>query len=198
MKNYEPRGQARGCHNTVNKRSRIVYLFDEINEETSLDVVSELMEMDTDKKRRPIRIFISSPGGDCGYGFAIIDVLINLTCPTIGIGVGDLCSMAPAILIACTSRCMTEHAQIMLHPITVGTGDYVKFAKSRVMNAETVEKMYDEFFLKRTSIPKKFYMRAKDKELWLSADEALKYGIIQKVIGRPEPKKAKKCKEEKA
>jgi ATP-dependent Clp protease protease subunit len=172
----------KGRKNTVNKKNRIVYLFEDINEESSMETVRDLVELDQDKKKRPIKIYICSPGGDCGYGFAIIDILLHMKCNTIGIAVGEICSMAPAIFVACKERYISEHSFVMLHPVTVGTGDYVKFAKARVLNAEVVENMYDEFFLKRTTIPKKFYIQAKDKELWLNAEEAIKYGIAKKLL----------------
>ncbi len=172
----------RGPESKVDKKQRIVYLFDEINPETALDLIKELIEMDQDKKRRPITLFISTPGGYCDYGFAIIDTIENMKCKVRGIALGDVCSMGPAVYVACHERYIMPHAQIMLHPMSLGAADYLKFAKSRIQNGETVDKMYNEYFLSKTKMPKKIFDKSRANEVWLSAEEALKYGIAHKIL----------------
>ncbi len=173
----------KGKKNLTDKKQRVVYLFDAIDEETSLEVVRDLIELDQDKKKKPITFYISSPGGYCSYGFAIIDVLERMKSHTKAIALGDVCSMAPGIFVACKERLITPHAFIMLHPVSSGAEDYVKFAKTRIQNAVEVEKMYDEYFLAKTNIPRRLYYRkARNNEWWMTAKEAVKYGIAHKII----------------
>lgn len=163
-------------------KSRTLFIFEDINKDTSRKFIEKILELDIDKKKRPIKIYLCSPGGSCAYGFAMIDAITRCKCKTIGIATGEVCSMSPAIYVACDERKITGHTFIMLHPEYTGFSDYIEFAKSRLKNAEEVEKMYDEYFLSRTKIPKKKYDEAKNKELWLTVNEAIKYGIAHKVI----------------
>jgi len=163
------------------KKNREVYLFNEISAEVVQDIVSEIRKLDIDKKLRPIHLFISSPGGDIAIGFALIDVILGCNCPVYTYALGEICSMAPAIFVSGKKRFISEHTFVMLHPSTVGNVDYVNFAKSRLLNAEASEKMYDDYFISRTRIPKNLYLQSKQKELWLTSQEAIKYGIATNV-----------------
>ena len=165
-----------------NNRLRAVYLFSVIDEDSAQDVIEELLELDTDRKKRPITLYISCPGGYCSYAMGIIDVIEKLRCPTKAIALGDVSSMAPLIFVACDERVISKHAFIMLHPIAGGSQDYMQFVKSRLKNMEAVEKQYEKYFLSKTTLPKKLYAKSRSAELWLTAEEAIKYGIAHKIM----------------
>ena len=164
----------------INK-DRTVYFFEEVTSQSANLLIESLLELDRDKKKRPITMYICSPGGDCGSGFAIIDIIHTLRCPVRAVAVGEICSMAPAIFVACKERLITPHTYVMLHPVSTYSSDYVQFAKSRLKQAEDLEEIYDSYFFKRTSIPKDVYNKCKNSELWLTAAEAIKYGIATKL-----------------
>jgi len=159
------------------KKSRELYLFTEISNESIQELVEDIRELDAVKKKSPIHLFIHSPGGDMASGFALIDVIQGCKCPVYTYALGEICSMAPAIFVAGTKRFISRHTYVMLHPVSCGAIDYVEFAKSRIRNAEAAEKMYDSYFKERTKLPRKLYEKAKYTELWLTAEEAIKYKI---------------------
>lgn len=165
-------------------KTRTLDFFEEVTHSTSRDLIAELRELDRDKKKRAITLYICSPGGDCAAGFAIVDFIRNMRCPVKAIAVGEICSMAPAIFIACSERLITENTYVMLHPVSTYSSDYVSFAKSRLKQAEDLETRYDEFFLKHSKIPQNIYDKSKNSELWLNAEEAVKYGIASKILKR--------------
>ncbi len=92
--------------------------------------------------------------------------------------------MAPAVFVAGTRRFVSQHTYTMLHPPSVFAIDYAAFAKSRIKNADAAEKLYDKHFLSRTKMPKKLYMQSKYKELWLTSEETIKYGIATDLLKR--------------
>jgi len=165
-------------------KSRVLHLFKEINSESVEKIIMRLLELDRDRKRRPITIYINSPGGFTGDGWALVDVMEKCRCSIKTIGVGEICSMALPILLAGTQgrRYISKRAFVMIHPVSIGTNDYVSFVKSRILNAEQYEKLYDDYVLDRSDLPKKILEEAKAKEKWLTAKEAIKYGLADKEL----------------
>lgn len=156
--------------------SRCIYLFEEICGDSAEDLIRRLHYLEK-KSNKPITIFINSPGGDCAAGFAMIDALLISKCLIITVGTGEVCSMAPAVFMAGRKRYITEHTYFMFHPVTAYSSDYIQFAKSRLKNAEDVEKLYDDFILSRCKITKTVYKQAKNKELWLNSKVLIEYKI---------------------
>ena len=165
-------------------KTRMLHLFDEIERDTIQEVIKGLLELDRDKKKRPITLYICSPGGSVEAGFALIDVLEKCKCTVKTVALGEICSMAPAIFVVGKKghRYIGKRAQVMFHPVTTGYHDYIKFAESRIKNGRKVEEMYDRLILEKTKIPKEVYQEAKDKELWLGSQEAIKYGIADHIL----------------
>jgi len=176
------------CTVSVDKVKRFIYLFDAIKEESCMEVVKGLIDLEMDNGHRkskdnlPITLVINSPGGYCCDGFAIADTLLRLACPTTSIALGEICSMAPLIYVCANTRYITSNAWVMLHPVSTGANDYIEFAKSRMAQAEKIEEVYDKLFIERTNIPSNIYYQAKQKELWLNAEECVKYGIAHKIL----------------
>lgn len=165
-------------------KSRVLHLFKQINSESVEKIITRLLELDRDRKRRPITIYINSGGGSTDAGWALVDIMEKCKCPIKTIGVGEICSMAVPILLAGNQgrRYISKRAFVMIHPVSVGTKDYVSFAKSRILNAEQIEKIYDNYILDRSNLPKKILEEAKTKEKWLTAEEAIKYGLVDKEL----------------
>ena len=164
-------------------KQRNIYLFSEIDDIVLENVILDLFYLDS-INHNPINIYINSPGGVTSDGFAIIDVLKRLKSPIRTIGLGEVCSMACAIFVVGTKglREIGENTWFMFHPITSGMKeDYVKFQKSRILQAEELEKQYDKIILKHTNIPEDVYKKAKDTELWLPAKKVLEYQIADKI-----------------
>jgi ATP-dependent Clp protease protease subunit len=157
---------------------RHIYLFDEICLDISEEFLKKLHHLE-EKSNKSITVFINSPGGDSASGFAIIDALLLSKCNIITVAIGEICSMAPAVFIAGKERYITKNTFVMFHPITTYSSDYIEFAKSRLKNAEELEKVYDKYILERTKIPKRLLQSAKNKEVWLNSKEAIEYGIAQ-------------------
>ena len=163
-------------------KNREIFLFGEIEDFMIQDIITELLYLDR-VDTKPITIYINSGGGVVGDGFALIDIIKNLKSPVRTVGIGEVCSMACAIFVVGTKgyREVSKNTWFMFHPITSGMKeDYVKFQKSRVLQAEQLEKQYDLLILDHTKIPEQEYKKAKDTELWLPAKKVIEYGIADK------------------
>lgn len=170
------------CEFEKNRRieSRTLYLFGEMCWDNTQELIEDLLYLDYINNKKPIYFYINSVGGSVDDGFALIDIMLSLKSPIITIAIGSVCSMASSIFICGTQghRLISKNTWIMFHPIATDVGsDYVKFQKSRVNQAEQLEKQYDEIILTRTKIPVEEYNKAKNTELWLSAESALAYKI---------------------
>jgi ATP-dependent Clp protease protease subunit len=161
---------------------RNIYLFGEIEEDMIDDVIQAIHRLTNKNSKKPIKLFINSPGGDVSTGLALLDAVLNSKVPIYTIALGEVCSMASPIFIAGKKghRYIAKHSQIMFHPITTGTHDYIKFAQARLKNSAELEKMYDKFILTNTKIPKEIYSKSKSEELYLNAEKCLKYKIADK------------------
>lgn len=169
---------------TIKTKSRILHLFKVIDSESVEKITIKLLELDKDRKRRPITMYIHSPGGEIGAGFALIDIMEKCKCTIKTIAVGEVASMAVPIFLAGTmgQRYISKHTFLMLHPGSTGTSDYISFAKSRILNAEELEKMYNDYVISRSNLPERILVEAKNKERYLTAKECLKYGLADKEL----------------
>jgi ATP-dependent Clp protease protease subunit len=159
---------------------REIFLMDEIDCASVGDAIEDILFLEAKDKEKPITLYLSSPGGSVGDGFALIDVMLTCKCSIKVIAIGEIASMASAIYIVGTKglRLIGKNAWIMFHPISQDMReDYVKFQKSRVLQAEDLQKQYEEIVFKHTEIPKDIYNKSRDAELWLPAAEAIKYKI---------------------
>lgn len=147
----------------------------EIGEQTTINT-----KIKTYKQSSPITLYLNSPGGSIDDGFALIDVIKNSICPIKIIGLGIVASMACAVFVVGSKgmRLISKNTFLMLHPARGGgNDDYVKFQKSRLEQAEEAEKIYDKLILAHSEIPEDIYKKAKDTELWLPANEVIKYKL---------------------
>jgi len=168
-------------------KRREVYLFEEIDSITVKEIIEDILIMDEDKEKRPITFYIDSPGGSVGDGFALINILQNCKCPIRMVGLGEVASMACAIYTVGTRglRLIGENTWFLFHPVMVGVrDDYIKFQKSRILQGEEIEKVYDDIILSHSEIPREIYRKAKDTELWLPPKKLLEYKIADEIYIR--------------
>ena len=156
-------------------------MFTDINPKTTREFMIRFLDLQR-RAKTPINVFLNTPGGECSHGFAMADVMMRAKNTIRTIAMGEICSMGPFIFLAGTKgyRYITKNAFIMFHPLSVGSSDYLEFVKARLRNADQIEKIYDDFILSRCKIPRKVFEKCKSTELWLTAKQAIEYGIADK------------------
>ena len=178
MKRKKPKKSRRRARR---KLTRDLYLFSAIEPSTVKELIKDIIEL-RNKNKKIINLYIDSPGGYCENGWSLIDVMLQCQ-PIRTIILGEACSMAVPVALAGKKgqRYIGEHSFMMLHPVATGAHDYLSFAEARIKNAKVVKRLYDDFVLANSKMPKKVYSKAKNSELWLTAEESLKYGLADKL-----------------
>lgn len=161
---------------------RTVLLFGEIDERMAYRTVEKLMALDK-VSNDPILLLINSPGGSCSDGFAIIDAIKGIRSNVVTLVTGEACSMAGFISVAGDRRIISSTAIWMAHNMRAGIIDYVEKMKDRVKFYSWYEDKANDFLKKHTKLSHQDIQKAINGELWLDAKEALKKGVVDKVIG---------------
>ena len=163
---------------------RIIVLSDEVNDVTASLVVAQLLYLEAQDPDKDIHLYINSPGGSITAGMAIYDTMQFIKCDVSTICVGLAASMGSFLLAAGAKgkRLSLPHSEIMIHqPLGGAKGqaadikiqaDHILFIRSR-MNALLSE---------MTGQPLDVIERDTDRDNWMTAEDAVRYGLIDKVI----------------
>lgn len=168
-------------------KDRIILLNDAIDTQLATSVISQLLVLESENSEAPITIYINSPGGSITDGLAIYDVMNKIKCPIITVCVGMAASMA-AFLLSCGSRgkryCLPNSTVMIHQPIggVQGQAAEIKIVATRILN------LYDklaEIMSKNSFIDKETMKEALDRDNYLTPEEALKMGLVDKIIDSP-------------
>lgn len=166
---------------------RIVMLNEEVNSVTAGLVVAQLLFLEGQDPEKDISLYINRPGGSITDGMAIFDTMNYIKCDVSTICMGMAASMGSFLLAAGAKgkRYALPNSEIMIHQPLGGTGraqasDIEIHAKHIVKIKEKMNKLYSEM----TGQPIKVIEKDTDRDNFMTAEEALKYGLIDKVIDK--------------
>lgn len=165
---------------------RIVFLGEDVNPHTANLVVAQLLYLANEDPKRDIKLYINSPGGSVYDGLAIIDTMDYIEPDVQTIGIGLQASMG-AMLLACGAkgkRFVLPNARVMIHQPSSGTEGKITDQEIALKEGILLKKKLAEIFAERTGKSLKQVERDMDRDNWMSAQEALEYGIIDGVIER--------------
>jgi ATP-dependent Clp protease protease subunit len=164
---------------------RIIFLGSEINDEVANIVIAQLLFLEADAPEKDIQLYINSPGGDVSAGLAIYDTMQHLSSPVNTICMGMAASMGCFLLATGRKgkRSALPHARIMMHQpwggTAKGTAADIEIAAKEIIYLRA--KMF-ELLGKHTGQPLERIEREFDRDRYMSAEEAMRYGIIDKVV----------------
>ena len=165
---------------------RIIMLCDEVNDVTASLVVAQMLYLEGMDQDKDINLYINSPGGSITAGMAIYDTMNYLKCDVSTICIGMAASMGAFLLSsgAKGKRMATPHAEIMIHqPMggTRGQASDIKIHAERILRTRnTLNKLMSE----QTGQPLEVIERDTDRDFFMQAQEALEYGIVDKILSR--------------
>lgn len=137
------------------------------------------------EERKPIRIYINSPGGIVSDGYGLIDVILHSKTPVYTINMALAASMAFSIFIAGHKRYTMPHAEFLIHDGTTGTfGSATKVSDRITFEAMQLDKMTREYILSRTKIGEELYKEKHRVEWYFLAEEAKEIGAVDYIIGQ--------------
>ncbi len=163
---------------------RIVLINGAIDDSVAATVVAQLLFLASEDPEKDIQIYINSPGGVISSGLAIYDTMCHVNCDISTICVGQAASMGAFLLAGGTKgkRAILPNAEVMIHqPIGGSKGqasDIQIQAKQIIETKSKLNKLLSKFTGKTI---KKIEVDS-DRDYWMSAEEALSYGIVDKIL----------------
>lgn len=172
-----------------NCENRIIWIDDEITTMT-LEYAKMIMQWNFDDKknnvpieeRKPIKVIFFSPGGDLEVNNCLVDTIQLSQTPVVGVNVGVAASSGCFIYLACHKRYTFPTAEFLLHK---GAGQFqgnYNEVVAAIMNYQRQIDELGEFVLSRTNIPQKVFDENFATDWYLSAKEAIEYGVAEKYI----------------
>ena len=172
---------------------RIVFLGEEVNATTASLVVAQLLYLEAQDPDKDIQLYINSPGGSVTDGMAIYDTMQYVKCDVSTICIGMAASMGAFLLSsgAKGKRFALPNAEIMIHQPSAGTQGQITDMAIHLKRLEIIKQRMNRILAENTGKPIEVVTADCERDNFMSADEAVAYGLIDKVIIR-EPKKAEK------
>ena len=170
-------------------KDRIIFLSEDVNHASASLVVAQLLFLESEDPDREIYLYINSPGGSITDGMAIVDTINYIKCPVTTICVGLAASMGAVLLASGTKgkRYATPNAEILIHqPLIAGGGlsgqstEIKIHADHMVKTREKLNKLLSE----RTGQDLATIERDTERDTYMTAEEALKYGLIDGIMDK--------------
>ena len=163
---------------------RIIFLGEEVNSHTANLVVAQLLFLAHEDPKKPIKLYINSPGGSVYDGLAIIDTINYIEPDVETIGIGLQASMGAMLLSSGAKghRYCLPNSRIMIHQPSSGTEGKITDQEIMLREGVFLKKRLAEIFAKNTGKKLEQVEKDMDRDHWMSAEEALAYGIIDKII----------------
>ena len=168
-------------------KDRIIFLGEEVDQASANVIVAELLFLEAEDPDKEIYLYINSPGGSITAGMAIYDTINYIKCPVSTICIGMAASMGAVLLASGEKgkRFATPNAEILIHQPLIGGGGLsgqtteIKIhADHMVKTREKLNKLLSE----RTGQSLTTIEKDTERDNYMTADEAMKYGLIDKVI----------------
>ena len=165
-------------------KERIIFLGTEINDTVSNLVIAQLLFLQSEDADKDISIYINSPGGVVTAGMAIYDTMQFLKCPITTYCVGQAASMGAVLLAAGThgKRFALPNSRIMIHQPLGGAQGQATDIEIQTKEILRMKKSLNELLAHHTGQPVKTIQKDTDRDFFMSAKEAVKYGLVDEVV----------------
>jgi len=166
-------------------KTRTVLLSGEINKDLAEKTIRLLLLLE-DMGDDPIRIFIDSPGGDADAGYAVFDMIRFVKAPVWTIGMGLVASAAAIIQLASPKerRVGLPNSHYLIHQPLSGIRGVATDIEIHARELDKLKARISRLISEETGIPVEQVEKDTDRDYWMNAEEAVKYGLISKIISR--------------
>ena len=170
-------------------KDRIIFLSEDVNQTSASLIIAQLLFLESEDPDKEISLYINSPGGSVTDGLGIIDTMNYIKCPVTTICIGMAASMGALLLTSGTKgkRFATPNAEILIHQPLIGGGGISGQATEVKIHADhlvkTREKL-NKFLSERTGQSIETIERDTERDNYMTAEEALKYGLIDGIMDK--------------
>ena len=165
-------------------KERIIFLGEEVNDVTAGLVVSQLLFLESEDPDKDINLYINSPGGSVTAGMAIYDTMQYVKCDVSTMCRGMAASMGAFLLSGGTKgkRLALPNAEIMIHQPSGGAQGQATEIEIAAEHILRTKKKLNTILSENTGQPYETIVKDTERDNWLTAQEALEYGLIDKVM----------------
>lgn len=167
-------------------KDRIVMLDTDVNDHSASLIVAQLLFLESQDPNSPVNFYINSPGGVITAGMAIYDTMQFIKCPVHTIVIGQACSMGSFLAQAGEpgKRKMLPYARHMIHQPSGGARGMQSDIAIQYQEITKMKTMLTELYVKHNSRGKTYaeFERDMDRDTFMSAQEALDYGLIDEIV----------------
>lgn len=165
-------------------KTRQIILTGEINKELADSIVRQLLILDSEDEKSPIYMYIDSPGGDVDAGFAIFDMIRFVKAPVYLIGMGLIASAATLVLLSVEKkfRIGLPNSRYLIHQPLGGMRGVATDIEIYAKDMEKIRFKLNKLIADQTGTSLEQVTKDTERDFWLDSDEAVKYGLISKII----------------
>jgi ATP-dependent Clp protease protease subunit len=173
-------------------KDRIIFLGSGVNDEVANSVVAQLLFLQSEDSKADIHLYINSPGGSVSAGLAIYDTMQFVACDVATYCIGQCASMGAVLLTAGArgKRHALPNSRIMIHQPLAGMEGTAEEIMIHAKEFKKVKQKLNNILLKHTGHPLERIEQDTDRDRFMSAEEAMEYKLIDKVIEHMEGKPA--------
>lgn len=165
---------------------RVIFLSDQVNDTTASLVVAQMLFLEAQDPDKDISFYINSPGGSVSAGMAIYDTMNFIKCDVSTICIGMAASMGAFLLSAGTrgKRFALPHSEIMIHQPLGGAKGQATDIEIQAKQILRIKATLNEILAENTGKPLEIIEKDTDRDNYMTAQEALDYGLIDKILTR--------------
>ncbi len=165
-------------------KDRIIFLGSDVNPHTANLIVAQLLFLQNEDPKKDIMLYINSPGGSVYDGMAIFDTIKHIKNDVSTVGIGLQASMGAFLLSSGTKgkRFLLPHAKVMIHQPSSGTRGKVSDMEIDLKESLKTRELLNEILAENTGQKLSKIEKDVDRDYWMTSEEAVKYGLADKVI----------------
>ena len=171
-------------------KDRIIFLGSGVNDDVANSIIAQLLFLESEDSEKDITLYINSPGGSVFSGLAIMDTMDYIKPDVSTVCMGMAASMGAMLLSAGTKgkRYALPNSEVMIHQPLGGAEGQASDIEITARHIIRIKEQLTDMLVEATGQTKERVSQDMDRDYWMTADEAKKYGLVDKVI----KKKAKK------
>jgi ATP-dependent Clp protease protease subunit len=175
-------------------KDRIIFLQGQINDDSANLIVAQMLFLQFDDPKADIHLYINSPGGSVTAGLSIYDTMRYITCDVATYCIGQSASMGAVLLCAGTKgkRNVLPHSRVMIHQPLAGTEGTTTEILIHAKEFLRLKRDLNEILVRHTGRTLEEIERDTDRDKFMSAKEALEYGIVDQLLERLPPSQVPK------
>jgi ATP-dependent Clp protease protease subunit len=165
-------------------KDRIIFLGTDVNDEIANALVAQMLFLQSDDPKADIHMYINSPGGSVSAGMAIYDTMQFVSCDVATYCIGQAASMGAVLLTAGAKgkRYSLPNSRIMIHQPLAGMQGTAEEILIHATEFKRIKHKLNEILIKHTGQNMEAIERDTDRDRFMSADEAVSYGLIDQVV----------------